>query len=189
MPFEFFFPKTFYYRDNLIEEEANLAIADAAFALRKEFPRSTRQNLYTTYGSLPNVLLRPALTPLREALQDEIAIYLNQIETRSDKRWMIPDSWISISSPGDYERMHTHPGSYVSGVFYIRAPIGCGNLCFENLEDNLWSSLRTRKENLSAISYEARERRLILFNSQMPHHVERNLSTSERIALSFNVAL
>lgn len=187
MPFEFFFPKTFYYRDDLLSEKANNTLVDVALALRQEIPNSTRQNLYTTFGSVANLLTREPFHALRDALRDEVVLYLEQIETRSDKQWMISDSWVSISSPGNYERMHTHPGAYISGVYYIKAPPESGKIFFENLEDNLYYSGRSRRENYNVVSYEPWNRRLILFNSKVPHHVGQNLSDSERIALSFNV--
>lgn len=189
MPFEFFFPKTFYYRDELISEDANRELVEEARALRQEFPNSTRQNLYTTFGSLQNVLERAAFSTLRDALREEVILYLEQIETPPGKRLVISNAWIGISSPGNYERMHIHPGSYVSGVYYLKAPKDSGRIFFENLDDNLWCSERTRRENLNAVSYEPLERRLILFNSQVPHHVGQNRSDLDRIALSFNVAL
>lgn len=189
MPFEFFFPKTFYFRDDLISEAGNASLVAAAHALRQEFPQSSRGNLYTTYGSVANVLERDDFAVLREALREEIVGYLQQIETREGANCGITDAWVSISAPGNYERMHTHPGSYVSGVYYLQTPDGCGRLTFENMEDNLWYSARSRRENQNAISYEPRARRLVMFNSQVPHHVGQNLSDSERIALSFNVAL
>ena len=85
--------------------------------------------------------------------------------------------------------MHTHGDSYVSGVYYIKTAPECGRIIFENLDDNLWASARERRENLNAVSFEPVERRVILFNSQVPHHVSQNMSQSERIALSFNIAI
>src|SRR5271170_7516448 len=116
MPFEFFFPRTFYYRDQILSEADNAPLVDAAYALRRAFPRSTRPNLYTTYGSLADVLTGAAFAGLRQVLTAEIALYLEQIETRGHYQAVITDSWISISAPGNYERMHTHGGCYASGV-------------------------------------------------------------------------
>jgi len=189
MPFELFFPKTFYFQDEIVPEAENRALVEAARALRREFPESTRANLYTTYGSVASVLDRAEWAPLAQAVAGHVAAYLRQTETRTDLRCTIPDSWVSISSPGEYERMHIHAGSYVSGVYYLATAPGCGNIFFETMDDNLWASARTRPENFNSISYEPRDRRLILFNSNVPHHVAQNRSAGERIALSFNVAL
>jgi uncharacterized protein (TIGR02466 family) len=88
-------------------------------------------------------------------------------------------------------RAHAYPhdGSYVSGVYYIQTAPECGRLCFETLSDNLWASARLQRENWNAVNFEPVERRMVLFNSQIPHYVSQNMSQIERIALSFNVAV
>jgi uncharacterized protein (TIGR02466 family) len=189
MPFEYHFPKMFDYRDGLLAVPEHEAARAAALALRDELPQSSRANLYTTYGSVANVLERAELAPLRLALQDEILLCLERLETRAGQRAVVSDAWISISSPGNFERMHTHGGAYLSGVYYIQTGPDCGKIGFEQLDDNLWASRRTARENWNSVSFEAVEGRLILFNSQVPHHVSQNMGATERIALSFNVAL
>jgi uncharacterized protein (TIGR02466 family) len=189
MPFEFYFPRTFYHRDDVLTAAENDILLEAARKLRREFPRSTRPNLYTTYGSIADVLTGEAFAQLRRAFVTDIQAYLEQLETSTSHEAIITDSWISISAPGNYERMHTHGDSYVSGVYYIKTAPECGRIIFENLDDNLWASARERRENLNAVSFEPVERRVILFNSQVPHHVSQNMSQSERIALSFNIAI
>ena len=189
MPVEYFFPKAFFYKDELLSEDENGRLLHAARALRQEIPESTRTNLYTTYGSVANVLERSEFAVLRDALIAQIVEYLTILETREGNRWAITDSWVSISAHGNYERMHTHDGSYISGVYYIKTAPGCGELSFEELLDNLWASRRTKAENFNAVSYTPVERRVILFNSRVAHHVGRNMSSEDRIALSFNVSL
>jgi uncharacterized protein (TIGR02466 family) len=189
MPFEFYFPRTFYHRDDVLTPAENDALVDAARKLRQEFPHSTRPNLYTTYGSIADVLAGEAFAPLRRALVKDIQVYLEQLETSASCEAIITDSWISIAAPADYERMHTHDGSYLSGVYYIKTAPECGRLSFESLSDNLWASARVKRENWNAVNFEPVERRVVLFNSQVAHCVSQNMSQSERIALSFNVAI
>ncbi len=189
MPIEYFFPKAFYYNDGIISEAENDRLIETAASIRAEIPASSRENIYTTYGSEPNILERPAFAGLRDALHREILAYLQLLETKDGIRCSIVDSWIGISQPGNYERMHTHDGAYISGVYYIKTPPGSGRLYFEELSDNLWASARTKSEHFDTISYEPKERRVILFNSKVPHHVGQNTSGEERIALSFNVTI
>ena len=189
MPVEYFFPKAFYYKDELLSEDENGRLLQAARSLRHEIPKSSRPNLYTTYGSVANVLERSAFTLLRDALILSIVEYLAMLETREGNRCVVTDSWVSISGPGNYERMHTHDGSYVSGVYYIKTAPGCGELYFEELQDNLWASRRMEAEHFNTVSYTPVERRVILFNSRMAHHVGQNISSEDRIAVSFNVSL
>ncbi len=189
MPVEYFFPKAFYYQDELLSEDENRRLLQAARSLRHEIPESSRPNLYTTYGSVANVLERSEFAMLRAALIPSIAECLAILETREGNRCVITDSWVSISGPGNYERMHTHDGSYVSGVYYIKTAPGCGDLYFEELQDNLWASRRMEAEHFNTVSYTPVERRVILFNSRMAHHVGQNMSSEDRIAVSFNVSL
>lgn len=189
MPFEFFFPRTFFYEDEVITDEENRELVAVAYSLKEEFPKSSRDNIYTTYENLSNVLERSEFSVLKLAVLERLGTYLQQLETPSDRELIITNSWVSISSPGNYERMHTHPGCYVSGVYYIQSAPAGGRIFFENLDDNLWISERTKPENFNTVNYPPLERRLILFNSSVPHHVSQNLSDSNRIALSFNVAL
>ncbi|ALQ08754.1 hypothetical protein D172_012275 [Pseudoalteromonas sp. Bsw20308] len=171
-----------------MSDEQNNLLARAVIALKKELPHSTRDNLYTTYQTINNILQQAPFDLLQARLSENIGAYLAQIETRETANPIITNSWVSISSKGNYERMHSHPGSYISGVYYIKAPDNSGDIYFENLEDNMWLSQRTKRENFNTVSYPAIERRLILFNSQVPHHVSQNESEHDRIALSFNVA-
>lgn len=189
MPVEYFFPKTFYYNDEIIAKEINERLIEFVRLLKTEIPLSTRSNLYTTYGSVRNILEREAFKELYNVLIEEINIYLNILETSPGNKFKITDSWISISSPGNYERMHSHDGAYISGVYYLKTSPKCGNIIFETLSDNLWASTRSKPENFNSVSFEAKERRLILFNSIVAHSVGKNLSNDDRIALSFNVAI
>lgn len=189
MPTEYFFPKAFYYEDGIVTEEENNNLIEAANQLVNEFPESTRSNLYTTYGSLPNILERKEFTKLRDAIVSHVNTFLNILETGQGNKYSITDSWVSISSPGNFERMHTHDGAYISGVYYINTLPNCGNLYFEELSDNLWASARSKKEHYNTVSYAPVERRVILFNSKVPHYVGQNESSGKRVALSFNIAI
>jgi uncharacterized protein (TIGR02466 family) len=189
MPIEHFFPKIFYYKDAIVSKSENCVLIAETGRLRADFPVSTRDNLYTTYGSVANVLARAEFASLRAAIATAVQEYLTHLDTRDGTRYVISDSWVSISGPGDHERMHTHDGAYVSGVYYLQTTPNCGNLYFEELQDNLWASNRSKPELFNTVSYIPVERRLILFNSRIPHHVGRNRSTAERIALSCNIAL
>jgi uncharacterized protein (TIGR02466 family) len=189
MPVEYFFPKAFYYKDDIISETENEKLKQAAFHLRDQFKISSRPNLYTTYGIIPNVLERKEFDQLKLLIYKEIEQFSMILETGESYNYVISDAWISISGPGNYERMHTHDGAYISGVYYIKTHPDCGNLFFEEMSDNLWASTRSKPENFNSVSYTPLDRRIILFNSKVPHCVGQNMSSGDRIALSFNVIL
>ena len=37
----------------------------------------------------------------------------------------LDSSWLNINGFKDFNNIHTHPFSIVSGVFYIKTPVGC----------------------------------------------------------------
>lgn len=77
--------------------------------------------------------------------------------------------WLNLNYESSYNSPHTHQGQY-SGVFYIKAPENSGNIVFPKTDESV-----TPKENL-----------LLLFNSDVMHAVEPNLSDDVRISIAFN---
>jgi uncharacterized protein (TIGR02466 family) len=105
----------------------------------------------------------------------------------------IKSAWINANNYKDFNKIHTHPGSFLSGVFYIKTPDNSGNIYFENpnpiVEHSLYG-IKIRERNLlNSISYEIKpqENDLLIFPSYLPHYVKPNLSNEERISLAFNV--
>jgi uncharacterized protein (TIGR02466 family) len=48
------------------------------------------------------------------------------------KEMYIQNMWININGPYDYNRSHTHPGSFYSGVFYVTVPENSGVINFDH---------------------------------------------------------
>ena len=40
----------------------------------------------------------------------------------------LDSSWLNINGFRDFNNIHTHPFSIVSGVFYIKTPVNCGSI-------------------------------------------------------------
>lgn len=111
-----------------------------------------------------------------------------------DERFEIINHWININQPNTYNRIHRHPSSVLSGVYYVQTPKDSGNIVFEN-EHGFYAY-----EELTTFSPEARdyysqhlatafvpkEGLLIMFPSYLAHAVEINNSKENRISISFN---
>lgn len=129
-----------------------------------------------------------------------IKIFVNEIQQKIneykkiysiDLNLNILNLWININKYKDANASHTHPGSYISGVFYIKAPKNCGNIVFKNsnqienfIQENIFSSFTNVNSSLYHVSPE--ENVLYLFPSWLEHYVEPNLSKKNRISISFN---
>jgi len=102
------------------------------------------------------------------------------------------NAWINISNKGGYNEIHTHPGSIISGVYYIKIPNGnCGNIVFnrnpmETYTIHSFGSLEETSHTYVTYTYPPKENRLFLFPSWLPHHVRENKTKNDRISISFN---
>ena len=108
--------------------------------------------------------------------------------------------WININKGEDLNITHTHPGSVVSGVYYVKTPPDCGRISFhrdhhssfcfasagammsacEGGEDTPWM--------WSQFSYPPIHDRLMLFPAWLAHGVEPGKpGIEDRISISFNL--
>jgi len=104
----------------------------------------------------------------------------------------IDSLWININEHKDYNLIHDHFFSKISGVFYVKAPKKCGNIVFSNNSNMRYyiknESINTYNNyNSSICSFPALENTLYLFPSWLKHYVEPNLSNESRISISFNL--
>ena len=106
---------------------------------------------------------------------------------------IIKSLWININSTHSFNLTHTHPNSFLSGVFYVKVPENCGRICFDHpcatkqheWQDNDFNELNIL--NCTTYNIEPEENRLILFPGWLPHYVEHNQNKEDRISISFNI--
>ena len=105
----------------------------------------------------------------------------------------ITDCWANVSRQGHSHPMHTHPNNYLSGVYYVQAPAGCGRIVFADPRPQS-SALTPRLSentvvNSNEMFVEAEAGKLVLFHSWLPHFVEVNRCQEPRVSIAFNVML
>lgn len=105
----------------------------------------------------------------------------------------ITDCWANVCRRGEYHRAHIHPNNVLSGVYYARAPQGCGDIVFDDPRPQAKVLMPNVKELNPLNSHELRVEpttgMLIVFPSWLTHRVAINRSAEERISISFNVML
>lgn len=108
---------------------------------------------------------------------------------------VIGNMWVNINDKGHSNSVHIHDDSFISGVFYVKAKLGQGNINFykDYNTDYIIASQAPIKFynhlNSGAMSYEPLTGRLILFPGHLPHGVENNGLDEDRISISFNVRI
>ena len=97
--------------------------------------------------------------------------YLNSLYYRKTVDLQVSNLWGMIYKKDDYAIVHDHWPALWSGVYYLRAPEGSGDLVFPQLKQRIQP-----KDNL-----------FVLFRGDVRHGVEENETDNERICVSFNV--
>jgi hypothetical protein len=100
----------------------------------------------------------------------------------------ITQCWLNVNRPGDRHHRHHHPNSYISGVYYLDASPDCGAIAFHRPGLVELQPARTRGTPFTFDLWREvpRSGQLLLFPSRLEHSVEPNLSTRDRLSISFN---
>ena len=109
-----------------------------------------------------------------------------------DSEPVLGNMWANINPPGGMNRAHQHPNSFMSGVYYIKAPKNSGQIVFNMIQEHQLQclDLGKKKEKNPKICrethYEPIAGRCIMFPSWLWHCVDPNESNDIRISVSFN---
>jgi uncharacterized protein (TIGR02466 family) len=187
---ELWFPTPVYFED---------ASSDEYDAIHSEYqqeeekirrllePNSWGDNITTTF--LHRGLIKDFYLPL---LSEFLLKHTNQFvsEMIEGRQVTIYESWVNYQGKHQYQERHTHPGSFVSGVFYMRTNGEDGALRFHPPSDSLTlvPSAKLLFEN-NSIQYQPVAGRIILFPGWAPHSVRANMTDHERLSISFNCSL
>jgi uncharacterized protein (TIGR02466 family) len=86
---------------------------------------------------------------------------------------------------------HTHPGSMFSGTYYVKTDPGAGRFRLINparaLQFHEYSFHQDTELNVNEVSLDPVNGRLVMFQSHVPHAVDRPSKRGERVAVAFNV--
>ncbi len=107
----------------------------------------------------------------------------------------IENLWFNVNGINNTNSVHTHDNSFVSGVFYLKARPGQGNINFYKSfnQDFIVASQAAIDHytplNAACMTFTPETKKLIMFPGWLPHGVERNEIDEERISISFNVKI
>ena len=137
------------------------------------------------------ILDREELSELKQFLEKQLNVYVQDILQFKDNEFYITQSWISVLLPGEDHHPHWHQNSLVSGVFYVcgdENPIVLRTIhgdppfgrswSFKPSEYNLWNS--------GTWSCENKKNTVILFPSIAEHYVGEHSGIGPRMSIAFN---
>ena len=168
-------------------------ISNYEFNIFDRYLKRAKENKFN-YVTNENYFLDKELPSLRKFIENSIDTYVSEVvglDKYQGINFQITQSWINISPPGCFgHHEHSHPNSYISGVFYIKVNDN-DNIIFKNefvsKRDIRLESQNFNFFNTGQLSYPVKKAELILFPSNLVHQVDPIDGGSDRISLSFNV--
>ena len=101
----------------------------------------------------------------------------------------ITQSWINYTDTTEFHPSHSHPNSYVSGIFYIDAKAGIDNIKFYK---SGYHQIKPQVSKYNIFNSESwhfpvKTGDVLLFPSSLQHGVDSKKGADTRTSLSFNV--
>ena len=134
-----------------------------------------------------DILSDEKLHRVRDFIQNCLLEYVIRIQS-SNQKLSITQSWVNKTETGKFHRLHHHPNSIVSGIFYLKAEQDAPPVKFQRPDTLPFQFAKDfhNEFNSDTYFYDATPGTLLLFPSNIPHVVEQNNSEKDRVSISFN---
>ena len=148
---------------------------------------------YTSYASLSDLTWRsPTFENLKKLLDMHVEQFSGELDFNLEGRDLkLEDIWINILAEGGNHSAHIHPNSVISGTIYISMPPETSAIKFEDPRHPMMMAAPSRlinaKEYLKPFIYiKPFIGEILLWESWLRHEVPMNMSSEDRISISFN---
>jgi uncharacterized protein (TIGR02466 family) len=125
---------------------------------------------------------------LKDIILKEFYSYAHD-EMRYTNEFRITTSWFTLVDVDESSQSHNHNNCFISGVLYLQAFKDCGNIVFEDIDDERFD-LEVNEYNVLNSKqwvYEPKDGLILFFPSDVRHKVEENKSGHKRYSLAFNL--
>jgi len=199
---EAYFQTYIFFRDLVDGTTMNEAMLPEIYAWREQDRAGIHRSNVRQAGawhSGVDMHLRPPFAPLRDAVLEMSADIFRTLHYDPATEPRLDNMWANISPRHAFNRVHIHPNTLWSGVYYVQTPENCGRIYFTDprmqalmLTPMFDPDTERRSESWSEVYYEPVAGRLLMFPSWLMHEVEPNMSDAsgvdgDRISVSFNV--
>lgn len=182
------FPKSVY----VVDEFKNNLISDLEKEIKGlSIPVSKSSTLFVRSSHTTNRKLHHR--KVFKELSDNILLHVRQYATslgyseNFTNRCHMHDMWYNISGKGDFIFPHSHPGSFFSGVFYVKVSPDNKIFFYDKLDMSVELPDTPNNLSFSNVYYNCIPSRLLIFKSDFVHGVPIQETEGEKIAISFNV--
>jgi len=182
------FPTLIWQADLPDNEKSELKnIKDFILNLKKEEPAGVKKSSYGGWQSDTYHNHVEGFENITDKIDKTIETIRNQIGVPELK---LKDFWCNVNTYGDYNVLHNHHGSILSGVFYVDVPDeNMGNINFVRSDDISYYLPKLQEYNNftgESATYKPETGRVLIFPSWLKHSVDGCKSKNNRISISFN---
>jgi uncharacterized protein (TIGR02466 family) len=185
---ETWFPKSIYIIDNVCMDQLNKFESEIKNN-KIQTKRTQTLNVDSTHQCDRELHKKLEFLELIKSIEHHSRLFLQHFGYHEQyaKSCTIANMWYNISSKGDFLFPHTHPGSILSGVFYVKSSKN-NKIIFYNDDNNTYEPPSTITNlSMSTCEYSCVPGRLLLFRSNFIHGTPKQLDKGEKIAISFNI--
>ena len=111
-----------------------------------------------------------------------------------ERRLGISNYWININGKNNYNKVHIHSSSILSGCYYAVVPPRSGNIVLHNRPETSFildelKQIGAKETGFTATSqaFEPKAGSVLIFPGWLQHSVEENKSDQDRISIAFNL--
>ena len=147
--------------------------------------RSRDQLLFQSRNNLHEL---PEFAVLTEHIYTAARTVLEMLDA-SYQEIVITGCWANRQKKESTFQVHSHPNSFLSGVYYVKTPKNSGSIVFKKKIVNDIIPLFKQANGLNEAFHKwvPEAGMMLIFPSSLEHYVERNKSDEERMSISFNL--
>ena len=115
-------------------------------------------------------------------------------EQKIKTKFILGNLWANVSSKGGSNKIHNHPNSFLSGVYYVKTPENCGAL--KIYDPRIVSQMIVpekgddlNRDDWNEVKFKPQAGKIIFFPSYLQHEALPNESDEMRVSMSFNIIL
>jgi len=176
-----------------LNENLNLGAYDMMKAQANTKPGSWACNVYTTILSGQRLTDIEPFSSLGDLILEQTEIFARELKFDVDHHPLrINECWLNVYGNGHAQEVHCHPNHVFSGIYYPKAPEGCGEVVFHShLADQMLEPPLTEMNALNTPTFRIQPvpGRMVIFRSWLRHSVMPSMITEDRISIAFNISM
>ena len=184
-----FSPKVIYYNEKFeLENLKTYKKYLKDISKKNKLYKSDLININTSHSTNYHLDNDDFFKPLLDKILKESKVYLQKLGYDSNfcNKVFIESSWFNIGNKGDDLVKHIHPGSFLSGAFYVECDSKNDKIFFFGDDDMTLPPQNFNDLSSKFISYSCLTGSLLLFKSNINHCTNKQ-NGKEKITISFNI--